>query len=72
MSSSFKDVQDEYGIGNGTYNYAQQKQAKTKQKNIVREATAPAHVLDAAGIEVPGQSFNPENAREYPTTKECV
>jgi hypothetical protein len=32
----------------------------------------PAHVLDAVGFNVPGQVFNPENAREYPTTKECT
>jgi hypothetical protein len=32
----------------------------------------PPHVLDAVGFNVPGQVFNPENAREYPTTKECT
>jgi len=72
MSSTFQDVADEYGIDTATKNYALQGKARVRRKNAIKEACVPPHVLDAVGFTDPCSSYHPENAREYPTTKECT
>lgn len=41
-----------------------------KRKVELQQMEAPLHVLQQLHINVPHRDFNPENARDYPTTKE--
>lgn len=63
------DAFDDFGIDPKTESKADYGPS-AQRKAALQQATAPMHVLDAHGVDVPGQEFHPEDHREYPTTAE--
>lgn len=68
-TEAFQDVLDDYGIDKRTANGAKQG-VSASRKIELSKMDAPLSLLDQLGIDVPHRDFSPEDAQEFPTSRE--